>query len=144
MVCHSVAQARIVGVCPDTSRPEDSFLGGTHSERGSDLPKASLFGTVGTFGRLPAGTYRRRAGRGSVSAFGPSGSAWLSCLQGWVKRISQGGMTECPKNEEPFGLNPLLCLQSKLPRTEYIPMPERHPLQDDNFFDLHGTGLFPV
>jgi hypothetical protein len=53
-------------------------------------------------------------------------------------------MTERPKNEELFGLSPPLYLQSKLPRIEYIPMLEQHPLQGDNFFDLHGTAPFPV
>jgi hypothetical protein len=76
---------------------------------------------------------------GSVSL-----SDWLGCLRGFVKRISQGGMTEHPKNEEPFGLSLPLCLQSKLPRIAYTPMLEQHPLQDGNFFGLHGMAPFPV
>ena len=63
---------------------------------------------------------------------------------GFVKRISQGGMTEHPKNGEPFGLSLPLCLQSKLPRIVCTPMLEQHPLQDDSFSDLHGMEPFPV
>ena len=79
-----------------------------------------------------------------LTAVSVSLSDWLGCLRGFVKRISQGGMTEHPKNEEPFGLSLPLCLQSKLPRIVCTPMLEQHPLQDDSFFDLHGMAPFPV